>query len=168
MPEATLLPAGRVTATVSGEQIAFADRIYNPEPPGELIEALSATQQLIAHCAYSRHHDGHVRQRSCERILRSAEAWVPPYVVQLVGEYVVEIIETIRAELHLDDGPGPLNVAYGKFVAANPKLLELTRQHAVSYWNCYYRGRYSRDAYPAFSVLASLERAAPRPRLSSS
>ncbi|HWH10774.1 MAG TPA: hypothetical protein VG165_06570 [Solirubrobacteraceae bacterium] len=168
MPEATLLPAGRVMATVSGEQLAFARRIYNPEPPRRLIEALSPTQRLIAHCAYSRHHDGHVRQRSCERIVRSAEAWVPPYVVQLVGEYVVEIIETIRAELHLDDGPAPLNVVYGTFVAGNPELLELTRRRAVSYWDCYHRSRYSRDAYPAVAVLASLERAASLARLASS
>jgi hypothetical protein len=90
---------GRVEATVSGEQVAFAHRLYNPEPSGERVAALTSTQRLIAHCVYSRHHDGHVRQRHCEQIVRSTAAWVPPYVVRLVGEYVVEIIEMIRDKL---------------------------------------------------------------------
>lgn len=163
MPAAIHLPAGRVTATVSREQVAFAHRIYNPEPPSEISEALSPTQPLIAHCVYSRHHDGHVRQRSCEQIVCSADAWVPPYVVRLVGEYVVEIVEMIRDQLgDLGNGEGALSIAYGTFVAANPEFVERTRRRAVSYWNCYYRGRYSREAYPALAVLASLDRAGSR------
>jgi hypothetical protein len=161
-----------VEATVSGERVAFADRIYNSEPPRQAVAGLSPTQQLIAHCVYSRHHDGHVRQRSCEEIVQSADAWVPPYVVRLLGEYVVEIVEMIRIKLGaLENDGGPLTTAYGTFVAANPEFIELTRSRAVSYWNCYHRaglaatptpGFYTREAYPAFAVLASLERAGSR------
>lgn len=163
MPAAIHPPAGRVTATVGGEEVAFAHRIYNPGLRPGAIGALSPTQQLIAHCAYSRHHDGHARQAACEQILRSSEAWVPPYVVRLVGEYVVEIVEMIHAQLgDLDDDDAPLTVAYGAFAAANPEFVDLTRQRAVSYWSCYYRGRYPRSAYPALAVVAALERAGAR------
>jgi hypothetical protein len=91
----------------------------------------------------------------------------PPYVARLVGEYVLEIVELIRERLgDLDDDRAPLAVAYGAFAAANPEFLELTRQHAISDWNCYYRRRYPYAAYPAFAVVAAMERVgsrSPRP-----
>jgi len=43
LPPSTYLRV-RVAATVCGEQLAFAHRIYNPEPAAEMIEALSPTQ----------------------------------------------------------------------------------------------------------------------------
>jgi hypothetical protein len=59
MPAAIHRPAGRVSAIVNGEPLAFADRIYHPEPSRENVETLGPTQQLILGCVYSRHHDGH-------------------------------------------------------------------------------------------------------------
>jgi hypothetical protein len=81
----------------------------------------------------------------------------------LVGEYVVEIVEMIRDRLgNLEDTESPLSIAYGRFAAANPDFVDLTHRRAVSYWHCYYRARYTRETYPAFAVLASIERAGAR------
>jgi len=40
--------------------------------------------------------NGFVRQQHLERIIRSGNPWVPPFVFQLVGEYAIEIIGVIH------------------------------------------------------------------------
>lgn len=76
---------------VQGEEIELPARIYNPELSSHVTGRLSPVQRLIAACAYSRHHDGYVRQASCAALLPAREPWIVPYVVQQLGEYVVEI-----------------------------------------------------------------------------
>ena len=77
-------------------------------------------QQLIAGCIYSRHGDGHVRERSIARIIGSSQPWVVPYVLQPLGEYVVEICELICARAPL------CAPAYQDFAQANGAFLTLT------------------------------------------
>ena len=135
---------------VRGEPVHIPYRIYNPEPePGALAD-LSRQQLQIASCIYTRHHDGHVRERAVRRLLDSGADWIVPFVVQLIGEYVVEIIEVIKDGLQrLDLKP------YKRFAAENPEFLELTKQHSISYWNCYYRSKYPRvNDYPGRAAVA--------------
>ena len=40
---------------------------------------------------HSRHTDGYVKQANIERCLGIDEAWVIPFGVRLLGEYVVEL-----------------------------------------------------------------------------
>lgn len=81
---------------MQGETVAIPYRIYNEEPETDGSERpLTETQQVILHCLYSRHSDGRVRQRHLEKITASSEPWVVPFVVQLAGEYVLEILDTI-------------------------------------------------------------------------
>lgn len=69
--------------------------------------------------------------------------WVVPFVVQFVGEYVVEIVEIIRRELVTDTIPATVHHAiYGRFAAENPAFVALTAQRVASYWDCYFRNRY--------------------------
>jgi hypothetical protein len=135
---------------VGGESIEVPHRIYSVVPCG--IECLSPVQQKILSCLYSRHHDGRTRQNHLERLFPSAERWVAPFVVQLLGEYVIEIIEVLAthsAELESE--------LYRQFVAENPRFIALTRQRVVSYWDCYYRGRYPHWAeYVGAQVLEKL------------
>ena len=78
--------------------------------------------------------------------------WEVPFVVQLVGEYVVEIIEVI--ESRLTDEQQPLFTA---FVRENGVFIARTRQRLTSYWDCYYRRRWPRLAdYPGMVVLTRL------------
>lgn len=135
-------------------------RIYNPEPPGDVVAGLSATQQTVLHCLYTRHHDGFVRQRRLRKIIASEEPWIVPFVVQLIGEYVLEIVVEIRDALtDLDVQGSTQQMRFGAFIAENPAFLELTSQRVMSYWNCYYRDRL-RSTYPGFSLLSSLRNAA--------
>jgi hypothetical protein len=161
LPEHRLRPAGSFTVRVEGESVTIPYRLYNPELPSTLSDRLSATQTKILHCLYTRHHDGHVRQRHLNQIIHDTDPWIVPFVVQLIGEYVLEIVTAIRRELTDVDHPGaPHHQAYGRFIAANPDFLFLTSQHVASYWDCYYRNRYPHRYYPGRILVDSLKDAA--------
>ena len=136
-------------------------RIYNAEPRRWKTVALGGDARDALACLFTRHHDGHVRQRHLRRIVGLAHAWVTPFVVQLIGEYVVEILLDIRNGLRdLDVKGSPQRVQYGAFVARNPAFVDLMAQRVVSYWNCYYRDRYPALAdYPGVALVSSLRRA---------
>lgn len=138
---------------LAGEALRIPARIYAPEPATVLLSRLSVTERRVVQCLYTRHHDGRVRQRYLEALLSSDEAWAAPFVVQLLGEYVLEILQV------LDRGRNDLvRPAFAGFVAENPAFMILTRQRVVSYWNCYYRHRFpKRPDYPGFRALAVLE-----------
>jgi len=75
-----------------------------------------------------------------------------PFIIQLLGEYVIELVE--RAASLIESAP---KAGYVAFARENPDFLRLTTQRAASYWNAYYRGRIRKRAdYPAFPALATL------------
>jgi len=123
---------------------------------------LAGTQQTILHCLYSRHCDGRIRQRHLEQIMGLEEAWVVPFVVQLVGEYVVQILEVIYRGLPGLGAPGSAQRGlYGEFIARNPAFFARTERRVVSYWSCYYRREYPVfGAYPGSSLVEELRTAA--------
>ncbi|MFF3448494.1 hypothetical protein ACFYXJ_15350 [Streptomyces sp. NPDC002667] len=101
-----------------------------------------------------------------EQFVGSADPWVVPFVVQLVGEHVLEILVAIRdglLDLDLDlDTPGTRgHIAYGTFLADNPAFFARTQRRVVSYWNCNYRFAYaSFVGYPGCALLGLLRSAA--------
>ena len=112
----------------------------------------------IVDCLYTRHHDVRVRQRRLERILGLAEPWVAPFVVQLIGEYVLEILLVIRRRLlpALTDPASALAGVYGQFAAENATFVARTSARVVSYWDCNYRHRYPTFAdYPGHALAAA-------------
>lgn len=90
-------------------------------------------------CLLTRHHDGYVRQRYLERILSVAEPWVAPFVLQLTGEYVIEILDTCETHIQALDP-----ALYGAFIRDNPEYFQLIHNRMISYWDCYYRTLYKR------------------------
>lgn len=104
-------------------------------------------------CLLTRSTDGYLRQRALKSILNLRQPWIVPFVVPLVGEYVVEILEDIQSALpSLDQG------LYSNFVRENRDVMRLIRSRAASYWDEYYRERYpDRAAYPGLLVLRRLE-----------
>jgi hypothetical protein len=161
MPEASSAPMMPFEVEVQGETVAIPSRIYNEEPGTEFERALSGTQQMILHCLYSRHHDGRVRQRHLEQITASGEPWVVPFVVQLAGEYVLEIIESIGRGLPGLAEPGSTQRRlYGEFIARNPAFFARTERRVVSYWSCYYRWKYRAfGTYPGCVLLEAFRAA---------
>lgn len=143
-------PVGFFEAVVDGERVVVPYRIYVDEPPPKEWAALRPIEQAMLHCLYTRHHDGRVRQRHLAEIVNRTEPWIAPFVVQLVGEYVVEIVELIQRSLTDLSG-------YHRFAAANPDLIDLTYQRAASYWDCYYRWRYpDLSSYPGIAVISAI------------
>ena len=100
----------------------------------------------------TRHHSGFVREEHLARIVCRNHDWIPPFVIQLVGEYVIEIIHVIwKNSSNLDAQ------LYGKFLKDNPALLAITKQRVISYWDCYHR-RQRREDYPGFQMLSLFDR----------
>jgi hypothetical protein len=143
--------SGTFSLWVEGEIVSIPGRIYH-DPSQIDIPNLSLIQREITNALLTRHADGFVRQHSLSKILSLKYMWIPPFVVQLVGEYVVEIVADIESAISSLDPH-----QYGSFVRANPIFFTKTRQRAASYWDCYYRRRYDWASYPAKRVLDFLE-----------
>ena len=85
----------------------------------------------------------------CGRSSYNEICLVAPYIIQLIGEYVVEILQIVRHHLKELD-----REIYSDFLAANGEYYEKTRQRVRSYWNCYYRWQYSKwDDYVGCEIL---------------
>jgi hypothetical protein len=172
MPDTKIAPMEHFQVDVRGETVTIPWRIYHDEPVGGSEGSVTPTQQLILHCLYSRHSDGLVRQRHLEQIMESSKPWVVPFVVQLAGEYVLEILDAIGLGLPGLAVPGSAQRAlYGDFIVRNPEFFARTERRVVSYWSCYYRRRYGTfGTYPggalveAFRAAASERAGAPWPR----
>ncbi|MFD4228788.1 hypothetical protein [Streptomyces sp. NPDC058545] len=162
MPASNLRPLEPFSAYVEGQQVSIPGRLYNDEPPTEAVASLSSRQRQLLHCLYSRHCDGMVRQLHLTEVVDSADPWVVPFVVQLVGEYVLEILVVIRDEIRDLATPGARSrLAYGQFIVENPAFFARTQRRVVSYWSCYYRSAYSTfHGCPGCSLLDLLRSAA--------
>jgi hypothetical protein len=155
--------SGPFSVFVRGERLVIPYRVRADAAALDREETLTPIQRDILFCIFSRHHAGLIRERALRRIIRSSNDWVIPFVVQLVGEYVIEIHQVVQEALTLLNG-----AQYAAFLRANPEMYERTRQRVVSYWNCYYRhgpslaprGRQfaDRTGYPAFEVLAQFDK----------
>jgi hypothetical protein len=131
---------------VAGEVVSIPTRVYYEQTMVEMLP-LSPLQKELLDCLLTRHHNGFVRQVHLERIIHSENVWIPPFVIQLLGEYVIEIFRII------DNNLGNLSVSiYEPFVRFNPQFIALTERRVMSYWNEYYR-RYDRAEYLGFRLL---------------
>jgi hypothetical protein len=131
---------------VAGELVTLPYRLYHS--PGQIkTDHLAGLEKEIVDCLLTRHHDGFIRQQRLQRIIRSGNQWVPPFVVQLLGEYAIEIIGVIHEHLNSLDRP-----LYREFLQSNPEFFTQTAQHVESYWDRYHRV-HPREEYVGFKVL---------------
>lgn len=136
---------------VGEEELVIPYRIY-PLGYEDAFDQLTETQSLLYSCLLTRHHDGHVRQHHLELTLSVHEPWVVPFVIQLTGEYVIQILETVETDLPTVDP-----ALYGRFIRDNRAYFQATQTRMISYWDCYYRRLYKRPSdYVGFCVLAKL------------
>jgi hypothetical protein len=149
--ETSLSPDDVGSLVVKGETISVPSRVYFNEPSEADRTTLSELQRQVLACLLTRHADGFVRQRSVTSLLSSIQDWSAPFVFALIGEYVVEIIETIESAVT----PGGREVL-GEVAASNPGFAALTRRRVISYWDCYYRSRCRFADYPGFRLLQTL------------
>jgi hypothetical protein len=144
------LPLGTFSARVADQTVVLPYRIYhNPT----LIDTvpLSSLQKELVDCLLTRHHDGQVREEHLTRIISRSHIWIPPFVLQLVGEYVIEILHVIRQNLDLLD-----TSIYREFLRENPKFFAVTKQRVDSYWHCYFRNS-RKEEYVGFQLINFLQ-----------
>jgi len=129
-----LIHPAMLTIQQDSELLKIPYRLYFNEPDTEKESKLSDTQKTILNCIYLKHHNGYLRQRRLEKLIDKSEYWITPYTIQLLGEYVFEILEVL--DRHINDK----NIDnYKRFVKENPKYFQQTESRMISYWNAYYR-----------------------------
>lgn len=172
MPATHLEPSGNTVAHYGpysqlvkpSNVVSIPERIY-AEPISESIyKSLSPTQRTMADCLYSRSNSGFTRQRHLKRIVTIEQPWVIPYVVLAIGDYVIEVVQEVANGLRsLDEIRSWQSRSYRLFADHNTDFIELVRQRATSYWNCYHSREFAfrtgtddRPRYPSFEILESI------------
>lgn len=131
-----LIHPDTLTVKLNGELLTIPYRVYFNEPEIEKEKNLTNQQQSILNCIFLRHHNGYLRQNRLEKI-QNNEYWITPFTFQLLGEYVLEIIEVLDDQI--DDNKLE---NYKRFASENPKYYQQTESRMISYWNEYYRRKF--------------------------
>jgi hypothetical protein len=131
-----IFPSG-LTLQLDSELLSIPYRIYFNEPDIEEENKLTGIQKTILNCIYLRHFDGYLRQRRLENLVDKNDNWIIPFTIQLLGEYVFEILQVL--DKHINDKTID---NYVKFIRENPKYWKQTESRMISYWNEDYRQQY--------------------------
>lgn len=137
----SLCPTGRLTTPdeqrswllPGGGTIRFPYRVYLPDSLDGA--GLSPVQSVMLHCLFSRSWDGYVRQRHIQALLDGEPPeWALPYIVEVCGEYVVQILELVYSRLRGRD-----TSSYAELCRLNLPHFLYVHARMVSYWNEFYR-----------------------------
>lgn len=154
-------PAGPVISIRAAEQ--FLDipyRVYYDRQRVLAAIESGGDSALISACLGTRHYDGFLRELCLRRLLTADESWIAPFIIQLLGEYVLEIAQLIHERY-----AGGVETQHLDFFRQNTGHCHYLEQRAISYWNANYRFRFPRHAdYPAVRAFAALKKAAARQR----
>jgi len=122
---------------INAETLEIPERIYHNKHNLEVAVTLTSGQKEILYCLYSRHHNSFVRKECLQKIILSPNIWVAPYVIQSVGEYMLDILYIIQQNLeHLN------RETYSAFLLENPGFYQRTKQHVTEYWERYYHRQF--------------------------
>jgi len=146
-------PHGIFHVDVDGETLHIPYRLYyDPDRLRRALDNAHGADRRILACLGTRHHDGYVRQACLAQILDGDDTWLTPYIVQLAGEYVIEIVDDVARWSETQEA-SPL----AAFARANPAYLATLARRVTSYWNCCHRRAYpDRTDYPGTRVLARI------------
>jgi hypothetical protein len=127
-------PSSEHHVILDGEKLSIPARVYFDKPNESTGNNLSELQQTILNCLYLRHHNGFVRQARLEFLRGKTDYFIIPFIFQLLGEYVREILIVVDDFINEETLP-----SYLKFKMENPKYWYQTEGRMISYWNEYYR-----------------------------
>lgn len=151
----------RFAITVNSQKILIPARLRFAT------EHLTLTERdapwIFVRALQTRSFDGYERQRAARDLLANFPAWGAPFIVPLIGEYLVEILVDVAAAMTPE-----MERTLGAFVADNNPYWETTKRRVASYWNAYYRhtpnGYYprafARQDYVGFQLVDRLDAAA--------
>lgn len=146
----TLEPSSPFCVVVDNQFLKIPYRIYYKATNLEGNGNRSSLQNEILYCLFTRHHNGYIREKCLIEVISVNLDWIPPYVLRLLGEYVIEILEVIEKNL-----PKLNTDIYRAFLASNQAFYKKTKQRMISYWDCYYRGRYpDRNKYIGSKIVS--------------
>lgn len=151
----------RFDVQVEGQAVLIPARLHFK--PGNLALSESDEAWCFARALQTRSNDGFERQRAARDLLVSFQPWAAPFIVALIGEYIVEILDDIAATITPED-----TRTLAAFIVQNEGYWTTTKRRVTSYWEVYYRWSrggetrrpYSRDEYVGFKLLDRLEAAA--------
>jgi hypothetical protein len=151
----------RFAVQVESETILIPARLHFAFQGLALTESDEAWR--FARALQTRSNNGFERQRAARDLLTDLQPWAAPFIVALIGEYVVEILEDISAAMTPE-----VERTLGAFITHNAAFWNTTKCRVTSYWNVYYRSNRSsecrrawrRDAYVGFDLVNRLEAAA--------
>jgi hypothetical protein len=146
-----MLGEGDFTIFLQGEAVVIPDRLYFAARPWKL--TLQGEAAAMVRCLHTRSDNGYERQEAVRHLLEDPQPWCSPFIIALIGSYVIEILDDIHAALT----PSTVNVL-ASFLVGNPDFWELTRQRVTSYWNANYRHTPRRD-YVGFKIVEVLDTA---------
>ena len=140
---------------VGGETLAIPYRQYDrPLSPS----GLDPEARLMWLAWFTRSNDGEARQAAVRGLFERPETWVAPFIIQLLGEYVIEISTDIAAFVDTIVVRDPAwTEVFRTFWAENPGFIELSRARAASYWSEYYRHEvFNQAEFPGVRTLTTL------------
>lgn len=151
----------RFTVHADGEGILIPSRLHFSSAPLPMAESDKAWR--FARALQTRSNDGFERQRAARDVIADLQPWAAPFIVALIGEYIVEILDDIYAALT----PGNAQTL-AAFIVQNEAYWNTTKRRVVSYWDVYYRSSrsgetrrsYRRDEYVGFKLIDRLDTAA--------
>lgn len=149
-------PCDAFEVDVVGERLRIPYRVYYDRDllRREIGNSRGSAKHILL-CLGTRHYDGYLRQECHRELLENDVPWLVPYLVQLAGEYVVEIAEDVGHAI-VERDPACLRA----FALRNPEYLATLARRVTSYWSCYYRQAYPEfHCYPGARVLAVLRAA---------
>jgi len=151
---------GTFQVQLNTEPISIPVRIYWEEHRLMEPKDLTEIQKVALSCLLTRHYNGFVREKHLKHILNRNYYWVQPFIIQLIGEYVIEIIQQV---LNRFSDLNKTNLSI--FVNENQQFWELTKSRIMSYWDCYYRKKFNgqisgftRQEYPGFELVDRIEK----------
>lgn len=120
-----------------GEEVKIPYRVYFEDAEPEKLMQLNTRQRTIINCIYLRHHDGFIREKHLVPLLETNDYFVSPFIIQILGEYVVELISILNQRITEH------NISrYAAFLNENKFFWKQTQSRIVSYWDAYYRNRF--------------------------
>lgn len=134
---------------LEGQTVNIPYRIYYDEP---VQQNLTDTEAFLLDCIFTRHHNGYVRDKRLRRIVTANNYLATPFIAQLLGEYVIEILTVIKDNLSLTQLDN-----FIKLKKENPNFFEMTEKRVQSYWDCYYKWTTKKSDYVGFQILKAMK-----------
>jgi hypothetical protein len=147
-------PRHAFQVNVDHETLQIPYRVYYcPDLLRRKVSDAQGVDKLVLACLGTRHYDGYLRQECLTDLLASEDSWLTPYIVQLAGEYVVQIADDVAHGIVLRD-----TSLLATFARENPDYLATLGRRIRSYWSCYHRQAYpNTNDYPGSKVMACLQ-----------